>query len=573
LVAVLGLQLPRTQTTGPAPAPSGFGVPHLIGASVNYAGHPNIAAGTFEDDFRNFDAQLAATLGVTGRQLAGPHRFQSNLPSTFSGLALAWAYPDYKFGVQNVKLGGPANYQTWADGGYNATLTALANSVPADFTLVIAPEHEPENNGPQPNADGGTWQNTYAPLWSRGVAQFADVLAALALPNVYLASILMGVTFPTNGQPGSLGLNGRDPEAWNAWKYMSAAAKARTILAPDIYTDMLDDAGTANSYEKLATKHARVVNYVQAAGWGVAHHGISEHTINNDINASDGHVAAAWRDDVRPWLRSLAAQDKLAYYLVFNTSSGLASGVNGWVDLDQEKTEFGAMVREFNFGAGGGTGTTGVAFRAAATPTTANNATPTITMSTATGAAVGDYCLLQFSIGNTLLTITDPAGWTVVASPADSGNLKTRLYGKILASGDLTSPTLPTISGVSRWEMQADVWSGVHATTPINGTPGIATDNVANTVHSTGQTTTSVTGCTIVSIAANRGTSLLNTALWTPPAGYTGRSAVYPTGLPGTSSAIADKANQGIGTYGPDTWTSDASVGNWCGMILALRPA
>lgn len=567
MVAVLGLQLPRTQTTGPAPAPSGFGVPHLVGASVNYAGHPTIAAGTFEDDFRNFDAQLAATLGVTGRQLAGPHRFQSNLPSTFSALALAWAYPDYKFGVQNIKLGGPANYQTWADGGYNATLTALVNSVPADFTLVIAPEHEPENNGPQPNADGGTWQNTYAPLWSRGVAQFADVLAALALPNVYLASILMGVTFPTNGQPGSLGLNSRDPEAWNAWKYMTAAAKARTILAPDIYTDMLDDAGTANSYEKLATKHARVVNYVQAAGWGVAHHGISEHTINNDINASDAHVAAAWRDDVRPWLRSLAAQDKLAYYLVFNTSSGLASGVNGWVDLDQEKTEFGAMVRELNFGAGGGTGTTGVAFRASA-GNTANNATPALTIPAT--AQVGDYVVYQFGCSTTP-TVTDIAGWTVHVS-TDSGNLRYRVYGKFLVGGEPGSNIAPALSATSRWSAECQVYSGVNAT-PINGTPGVATDNVANTVHSTGQTTTTVAGCTILSLAANRGTTLVNTALWTPPAGYTGRVATYPTGLPGASTAAADKANQGIGTYGPDTWTSDASVGNWCGVTLALRPA
>lgn len=567
-VALFGLSTLRSTGT---PPPTGFGVKNRIGASVNYAGHPTIAAGTYEEDFRFFDAALAAELGVTGRQLAGPHRFQSSMPATFASLALAWAYPDYKFGLQNCKLGGPAQYQAWANGDFNANLRALALTVPPDFVLVIGPEHEPENNGPFPNADGGTWQNTYGPLWSRGLAQFAEVAVALDLPNFYVAAIHMGDTFPDDGQPGSLGANNKDPAKWNPYQYMSAAAKARTILAPDPYTKMLDNAGTSNSYTKLLVKHQRIVDYVTAAGWGVAQFGLSEHTINNDINASDAHVAAAWRDDVRVHLRNLANANKLAYYMVFNTSSGLASGTNGWVDQPQELTEFGAMVREFNFGAGGGSGTTGVAFRAAATPGKANNATPTISMSTAVGAVAGDYCLLQFSCSTTP-TVTDPAGWTVLVS-TDSGNLRTRLYGKILVSGDLTAPTLPTISATSRWEMQAVVYSGVHASTPVNGTVGAATSNVANTVQTTGTTTTTVAGCMIVSVAANRGTTLVNTASWTPPAGYVGRSSVYPDGLPGTSSAVADRANVAAGTYGPDQWTSDASLGNWAGITLALRPA
>lgn len=567
MTGVLGLQL--AQSTGAAaPPPTSLGVQHLVGASVNYAGHPTLPAGTLQQDVATFESQLQSTLGVSGLQLAGPHGYSGNTwPSTFSATAVSWA-PGAGYGYSwiNVKTGGYSQWAGAATGSKDALLTGFVNSVPDGHTCVLIVDHEPENDATQPSSDGGTWENQYGPLWSQMQARFAGLVATLNRPNVYLAVVLMGATFPTNGQPGSLGINSRNPENWNAWRYMSAAAKARTILAPDVYTKMLDDAGTSNSYDKLATKLGSVVNYTTAAGWGVQWYGITEHTVNNDVNASDAHVAAAWRDDVRATLRNLGT--KFSYYLVFNTSSGLASGTNGWVDGTQELTEFGAMDREFNFGAGGASGTTGIAYRASATAT-ANNSTPSVTIPST--AQVGDYALIGFSCSNTV-TVTDPAGWTVLVS-TDSNNLRTRLYRRLLTSGQPGSAVTPTMSATSRWEMDCTVYSGVHATTPEDVAVAVSTSNVTNTVQTTPTVTTVTAGATVVQRVANRGTTTLVTAAWTPPAGWTMRTQVYPGAAPGASAAVADKANAAVGTYGGDTWTSDAALGSYVGITLALRPA
>lgn len=573
MVAVLGFQAALLgSAVGGAPAPvSGFGEVNRVGASVNYDGHPSIAPSAvgmqdqYEANFRYYDDAIRSTLGLPAgtKVLAGPHRFQSSVPSNWSSVALRWASPDYNWGLQNMQI----PYTQWAGpyGGLDSTVTSLLNSVPADFTLICAFAHEPENNGPFPSADGGTWQNTYGPAWSQMQAHLAELFVTLNKPNCWLTVIHMGDTFPlATGTPGALGNNQKDASKWNPWQYMSAAAKARTIFGPDVYTKMLDDAGTSSSYTKLGTRHGNIVNYVTASGWGVQRIAVSEHTINNDILASDAHVAAAIRDDMRVYLRGLKSQGKLAYYAHFNTSdTGGASGANGWFDDPQELTEFGGLVREINVGSSG-TGTTGVAFKAAS-GNTANNSAPSVPLV----GAVGDYAVVQFSC-NITVTLTDPAGWTVHVS-TDSGSCRTRVYGKFLTGTETTTNVLPTMGGTtSRWAAQMIAYSGVHAT-PINGTPGVATDNATNTVHSTG-TTTAVPGCTILSLATDRSGTAVVTS-WTAPAGYTGRSSVVQTVSAGATAAAADKSNVAIGTYGGDTWTSDVAAAAFVGVTLALRPA
>jgi hypothetical protein len=125
---------------------------------------------------------------------------------------------------------------------------------------------------------------------------------------------------------------------------------------------------------------------------------------------------------------------------------------------------------------------------------------------------------------------------------------------------------------VSRWAASMVAYSGVNTTTPINGTPGVATSAVDNTVHVTGTTTTTVADCTILSLATNRSGTVVITSL-TPPAGYTGRSTVVQTASAGAVAAAADKADQPVGTYGGDSWTANAAAGAWVGVTLALRPA
>lgn len=567
MVALFGMGAVRG-TTATTPPPTGFGVPHLVGGSVNYAGHPSIADGGLQADFTYFDNALRVALGLPAgtKVLAGPHGFNGGWYNTFAASAVSWAPgAGYGLSVQNMKIGGPGQYLPAAGGSWDAALNTYAQSVPDGHLHVIVIEHEPENNGAEPDADGGSYQNTYGPRWSQMQARFAALITALGRPNVYLAVVHMGFTWPASGDPGGLNPRGRDIRKWNPWAYMTdPAVKARTILAPDVYTDMTG----ATTSTKLVTKHGRIISNVQADGWGVSRHGITEHTINNDALAADSAVAAVWRDDVRVHLRNLAAQDKLAYYMVFNTSSGLASGVNGWVDLSGELTEFGEMARELNAGGSTGGGTTGIAFRAAA-GATANTSTPAVTVPSA--AQVGDYAVIQFSCSATV-TVTDPAGWTVLAA-TDSGNVRTRVYGRVLTSGQPGSAVGPTMSGTSRWVMQCLTYSGVHATTPQDATPAVAASSTANTVQTTPTITTVTAAATVVQLVTNRGTVAVNTTSWTPPAGWTGRQAVYPAGLPGTSAAAADKAAQPVGTYGGDAWTSDASLGSFVGVTLALRPA
>jgi hypothetical protein len=565
MVAVLGLQIGATQATVTPPA-SGFGEVNRVGASVNFAGHATIPTGSGEDEFRYFDEQLRAELGLPAgtKVLAGPHRYQSGVPSNWTGITVNWARPDYNWGLQNMQISS-TSWSAVAGGSLAATVPALIASVPDDFTLICAFAHEPENNGPMPNSDGGTWQNTNGPNWSRMQATLAEYFVTANRPNVWMTVIHMGDTFPANGQPGSLGNNQKDPAAWNPWQYMSAAAKARTIFGPDFYTRMTDDLGTSSSYTKYATKlGTSLLGYVQAAGWGVVRVGVSEHTYNNDIEATAAHRGAAIRDDMRVYLRGLKDQGRLAYHAHFNTSDiNGASGSHGWYDRPEELSEFGALVREINVGSTG-SGTTGVAFKAAST-NTANTSTPSLPLVGATG----DYAVVQFTCRDTI-TLTDPAGWTVHVSQ-DIGGGRFRVYGKFLAGTETTTNVVPAMSAMSRWAADLLTYSGVHAT-PINGTPGVATSTTSNTVHTTGTTTTTVTGCTILSLASDReGTIVVGS--WTAPAGYTGRASVVPSPNAGGSVAAADKANQAIGTYGGDTWTTDVAAANFVGVTLALRPA
>lgn len=646
-VALFGMATSR-QSASVAPPPSGLS--HVAIASADFAGHPTIPDGSLGTDVQRYDADLASALGLpTGTHvLAGPHGYHTGWVNTFSSCAISWApAAGYTHGLINMKIGSETTWAGAANGNWDSALTTFVNSVPDGFTCTIVIQHEPENDGVQPNADGGTWENQYGPDWSRMQGRFANLVATIGRPNVFFACVYMHITFPgwwvnpptIAGQPGQLGFNRRNPENWNAWQYMSAAAKARTVWAPDIYTRIdnttatptswgastavITDAESANvptgrpvmvfasngttptqfgpyrivsktgasgsprtitvspawASVPAAGSKLRVIdlfdsdyqdalNYVTNAGWGVQLVGIGEHTINNDDFVDPSAVAWLIDNDIRPYLRSLAAAGKLGFYAHFNHSTGLASGVNGWWDTSAELVSAGGMFRELNAGTGGGGGgSTALAFRAAASAG-ANTQTPAVTVPAA--AAVGDYALLSFSCSTTP-TVTDPAGWTVVQS-AVVGSMQTKLYGKTLVSGDLGAAAGPSMSAISRWQCNIDVCSGAHGTTPVH-TSNVATSTTANTVQVTGAITTTIDGCMIVSVAANRGSTTANTTIWTPPAGYTLRQALYAAGFPGTSSAVADRGTQPAGNYGGDSWTSDASLGNWAGFTVALRPA
>lgn len=570
----------RAVVTPPSPT---VGLTHVVGARVNYSGYPGLVAGTPQQDLATLEGRLRTVLSVTGNQFVGPHGYSGNTwPSTFAGTEVGWAPgAGYSYSFLNVKTGGSPSYsswQNWANGGWNAFCTSYVGSVPDGHTHVFTINHEPSNDKgggyTGPVDDGGAFEATYADQFARGFAQCANVVADLNRPNVFLAFVPMAADFPNNGQLGSLGDNQRDPEKWNPYKYMSAAARARTPLCADVYTNML----AGGSFQTLASKYQNVIDYAADAGWGVQKFGIFEHTYNDDANATDAQVAAAW-NDAMAYLQGLG--DRLACYLVFSSATGAASGTNGWVDhtnggaqpYTAKLTAFGNGVRALNFGAGSGGG--GIAFRAAAT-NTKNDSSPSVVIPSS--AQVGDFCEILFGCTSTV-TLTETAltaaGWTVRLSQ-DSNNERARIYSKFLVSGEPGSTLAgPVMSAGSRWAMAAVVRSGVNATTPYDVAPGaagtVATDNLTQTTHSTGVATSTGTGRTVAQYVFNRGTSTANTALWQPPNGYTLRAASYPGAL-GTSLATADLGSQGTGTFGPSTWTSDVAVPSFVGVTAILKP-
>jgi hypothetical protein len=646
-VALFGMATSR-RSGSVAPPPSGLS--HVALASADFSGHPTIPDGDLQADVTRYDTDLRTALGLPAgtHVLAGPHGYHTGWVNTFASCAISWApAAGFTHGLINMKIGSETTWAGAAAGSWDSALTTFVNSVPDGFTCIIVIQHEPENDGVQPNADGGTWEDQYGPDWSRMQARFAGIVATINRPNVFYAVVYMAVTFPgwwvnpptIAGQPGQLGFNQRDPENWNAWQFMTAAAKARTVFAPDIYTRIDNVSATPTSWgadtavvsdaesgnvpngrpvmvfasngttptqfgpyriisktgsspnprtitvspawssvpsagstlrviDLFASDYQDVLDYVTNAGWGVQLAGIGEHTINNDAFTDPAAVAFLIENDLRPYLRGLAAAGKLGFYAHFDHSSGLASGVNGWWDTTPELLAAGGMFRELNAGTGGGGGgSTSLAFRAAASAG-ANTQFPAVSVPAA--AVAGDYALLSFSCSTTP-TVTDPAGWTVVQS-AVVGSMQSKLYGRTLVAGDLGAAVGPGLSAISRWQCNLAVYSGAHGTTPVH-TSAVATSTVANTVQSTAPVTTAVDGCMIVSVACNRGSTTANTTLWGPPGGYSLRQAFYPSGFPGTSSAVADKGTQPAGTYGPDTWTSDASLANFAGFTVALRPA
>ena len=338
---------------GRLPDPS-FPMSKVCGAWINWAPpdhpHPTITEQGIRDNMIYFDGQLATNIGRTGKQLAGPHGYAGggNWPTTFANSGVGWAPADgWSHSWMNMHIsgtgGGATGWQAAANGSYDNHLINYVNSVPEGHTHVLLVSHEPENNvNGGPSEDGGAYEAAYADWWCRMQARFAEIMVDLDRDNVFLAVCLMAFTFPVNGPPGSLGPNQRDPRKWNAWKYMSDAAKDRTIFAPDGYTAM-----KSSSYETMATEFGKVRNYVDGDDWDVRLWGVTEHTINNDVGRTPAAVANVWASDARPYLRNWS---NLAYYLVFNASTGLASGDDGWVDNPEEYSAFGKMVREFNHG-------------------------------------------------------------------------------------------------------------------------------------------------------------------------------------------------------------------------------
>jgi len=270
---------------------------------------------------RELDAGLASAASDTTPFLAGNHTYSGNsFPSTY-GSSNARDDDDYgwNYSVLNVKC----DWVSLADGGMDATITSFANSIPVGHKVYLLINHEPENDG---NPAG-------AAVWRSGQARAANMIAGFNDPRIDFGICLMSYTW----RPAS----GRTPSDWNPWSQMSAAARQQTIFAPDGYTTVRNVSGT--TIDTMVSEFEACFN--DALSWGYQRFAISEHSLNNDINAPVSQVVNWWNSDHLPYLRS----KNLEYYAYYN-SPGPASGTNSKLDTPQELAMFSSFVREYKYG-------------------------------------------------------------------------------------------------------------------------------------------------------------------------------------------------------------------------------
>ena len=223
---------------------------------------------------------------------------------------------------------------------------------------------------------------------------------------------------------------------------------------------------------------------------------------------------------------------------------------------------------QISFRAGASATATGVtpAFRAAASATTTG---ATLTITRPSGVVANDVLIASLGVTPSSVSITPPAGWTLVRRMDNAGPTSNSLavYYKV-AGGSEPASYGWSVAGVSFAVGGIQAFSRVDTANPIDIENGQATPS--GTAHATPSVTTTVASAMIVTSH-----TYASSRAWTKPAGMTESfdrrsGALGPTG----QSIEGARVLQAVaGASGAKTATAgaDADAGN--AHILALRPA
>jgi hypothetical protein len=173
----------------------------------------------------------------------------------------------------------------------------------------------------------------------------------------------------------------------------------------------------------------------------------------------------------------------------------------------------------------------------------------------------GDTLLLFESHASTVVTMTNPAGWTLVGTTIKS-NLTTNVYRKAATAGDASSSASVTYSASVKASLVVADYR--HAAAGLVETSASTT---STTVHSTPVLTGLTAGSLVVSYWTDKSTT---TTAWTPPAGVTKRADVYGTGSGADSALVADSGGPVSGSYPSQTATNNATSGSSAQWSIAL---
>ena len=202
-----------------------------------------------------------------------------------------------------------------------------------------------------------------------------------------------------------------------------------------------------------------------------------------------------------------------------------------------------------------------------ATSSSAPNATSsTFVLTAPAGIAAGDMLIAQIAaIGGSGVTLTAPAGWTLIIRTNSATALLQAVYYKFAGAADVGASYTWTLSSSQKSTGGIAAYRGVNPYEPLNAFAGQA--NASSSSITTPSVTTTASNAMLVGFFG-LGTAQ---AVFTPPAGMTERYDVSSNALPGTASSVADVILATPGASGSKVATADKSSVS-IGQLIALRP-
>jgi Bacterial Ig-like domain len=247
-----------------------------------------------------------------------------------------------------------------------------------------------------------------------------------------------------------------------------------------------------------------------------------------------------------------------------NPSGDLAPGTTYTARVSGAKDLAGNTVVEktWSFTTASSGGSTGITRETVSTAVT-TTAAASITITKPTGTVAGDVLVACLALnGSQVAAGGVPAGWSPIASNVAIANPHVFGYYRVAGSAEPAD---------YRWTLSASVtsgagiarYSGVSASTPLDGAASSASGAAASTATVPG-VTTATAGAMLVGCMAMNSSSTTNTI--TSPAGMT---EAWDIG--GKRHELADGVQATAGASGAKSWTFSAAR-EWAGWLAALRP-
>jgi PKD repeat protein len=201
----------------------------------------------------------------------------------------------------------------------------------------------------------------------------------------------------------------------------------------------------------------------------------------------------------------------------------------------------------------------------AATGTTKNAATETVTVPTAVHA--GDAMVLA-ATGATTSALSAPAGWTLVGSTPNPV-MTTAVWSKVATAADPGSAVTVTFPAQVKGSVQLAAYSGTSPTAPVAGIAGAVT-HVNATQATTPTLNVPASGDWLVSYWTAKSSAV---TAWGSPAAAAARNSAIGTGGGQISSLLAD-SNGPVpsGTAGGLVATADQTFSASTTLSIALAP-